>query len=101
MTSEPYHAASNDLGERAVQVFKERLKRMPTFGSLETRLSKFLFWYRLTPHSTTGVPPAELLLGRIPRSILDLLKSDLTDKVKQKQDSQKTAHDQGAQCREF
>ena len=101
VTSAPYHPASNGLAERAVQVLKESLKRMSTSDSLETRLSKFLFWYRLTPHSTTGVPPAELLLGRIPRSILDLLKPDLADKVKHKQDSQKTAHDRGAQYREF
>ena len=35
----------------------------------KTRISKFLFWYRLTPHSTTGVPPSEL---RVPRFLLDL-----------------------------
>ena len=40
-----------------------------TADSLETRISRFLFWNRPTPYSTTGVPPAELLLGRIPRRI--------------------------------
>ena len=73
--SSPYHPSSNGLAERAVQSFKEHLKRL-TSGSLQDRLSKFLFWYRLTPHSTTGVPPAELLLGRRPRSKLDLLKPE-------------------------
>ena len=32
--------------------------------SIQDRLSRFLFQYRTTPHSTTGVPPAELLMGR-------------------------------------
>ncbi|KAL5479657.1 hypothetical protein EMCRGX_G023208 [Ephydatia muelleri] len=57
--SAPYHPASNGLAERAV---KEALKK--TTGDLETRLARFLFQYRLTPHSTTGQPPAELLMGR-------------------------------------
>ena len=46
-------------------------------GSIETKLSCFLFKYRLTPHSTTGISPAKLLLGRHPRSRLDILHPDL------------------------
>ena len=41
--------------------------------TIVTRVSRFLFLYRHTPHTTTGVPPAELLLGRIPRLHLDLM----------------------------
>jgi len=37
--------------------------------------------YCLTPQSTTGVSPAELLLGRQLRSRLDLLKPNKTDRV--------------------
>ena len=33
-------------------------------GTLQSRLSKFLFHYRLTPSTVTGVSPAQLLLGR-------------------------------------
>ena len=82
--SSPYHPASNGLAERAVQCFKESMKKFPSTDSLETKLSRFLFWNRLTPHSTTGVPPAQLLLGRIPRSQLDLLKPELATKVQGK-----------------
>ena len=68
----PYHPASNGLAERAVQTFKEGMKKIKT-DSIQCRLSRFLFHYRITPHTTTGVPPAELLMGRHLRSHLDLL----------------------------
>lgn len=54
------------FAERAVQTLKEALK-------LATRLAHFLFQYRNTPHTMTGRSPAELLLGRKPRTLLHLL----------------------------
>jgi transposase InsO family protein len=70
--SAPYHPASNGLVERAVQTFKDSMKRL-TSGSLETRLSRFLFRYRITPHTSTGTSPSELMWGKRLRSPLDLL----------------------------
>ena len=53
---------------------------------------KFLFTYHITPHSTTGVAPAEALLGmRRPRSILDYLH----------QAQQKLSHDSSKPLRTF
>ena len=72
----PYHPASNGLVERSVQTFKEGLKRLKE-GSLNTQLSRFLFKYRLTPHSSTGASPAEMMFGRKLRSQLDLLEPNL------------------------
>ena len=66
--------------------------------NLETQISRFLFHYRITPHSTTGVPPAELLLGRRPRCRLDLLHPDISGRVRKKQVAQKEGHD--GNCRE-
>ena len=88
ITSSPYHPASNGLAERAVQTFKTVMKKS-TSGSLESRVSRFLFNYRLTPHSTTGTSPAEMLLGRRPRSLLDLLHPDKTATVRKHQLRQK------------
>ena len=68
--SAPYHLSSNGLAERAVQTLKRRIAQ--TSGTtLQERVSKFLFKYRLTPHSVTGVAPSELLFGRRIRCRLD------------------------------
>ena len=51
--SAPYHPSSNGLAERAVQTFKQSLRQMQA-GSITDKISKFLFKYRITPHTTTG-----------------------------------------------
>ena len=55
----PCHLAS---AERAVQTFKEGLKKV-TQGDIQTHLAHFLFQYRLIHHTTTGIAPAELMMG--------------------------------------
>ena len=100
ITSAPYHPASNGLAERAVQTFKSAIKRS-TEGSLETRIQRFLFDYRITPHSTTGISPANLLMNRQPKSKLDLVVPNLSKRVTDVQDKQKQLHDQHAKCRRF
>ncbi|CAI5640403.1 unnamed protein product [Oreochromis niloticus] len=88
----PYHPASNGLAERAMETLKDGLKKMPGL-SIEKRLCRFLFQYRITPHTTTGLSPAELLMGRKPRSHLDLLRPDVGARVTQSQSGQKVRHD--------
>ena len=100
ITSVPYHPASNGLAERAVQTFKAAMKKLKT-GALEDRVMKFLFKYRITPQSTTGQSPSDLLFGRRLRSHFDLLRPDLGAKIRQKQNSQKQAHDLHARERCF
>ena len=96
----PYHPSSNGLAERAVQTFKEGMRKM-TDGSLETKLSRFLFKYRMTPQSTTGVSPAELIFGRRLRSHLDNIRPDIDRKTRLNQERQKQGHDRRARVREF
>ena len=100
--SAPYYPSTNGLAERAIQTLKESLKKSKT-GSLETRISCFLFKYRTTPHTTTGISPAELLMGRQLCSHLSLLHPDFTiqDRVLNKQQSQKDHHDSCANRRHF
>ena len=80
VTSAPYHPAANGLTERAVQIVKRGLTMVAT-GSLKTRLETVLFSYRITPQSTTGVSAAELLLGKRPRTRLDLVKPNTATRV--------------------
>ena len=63
ITAAPYHPSSNGLAERAVQTCKAALKKMAS-GTLETKIQSFLLNYQITPQGTTGVPPAQLLMGR-------------------------------------
>ena len=99
-TSAPYHPASNGLAERAVKTFKIGMRKM-TQGTLKQKLARFLFSYRTTPHSTTGVSPAELLMNRKLKSALDLLNPQLSDRVVSAQNRQVAAHDKRVQARSF
>ena len=87
-TSAPYHPASNGLAERAVQMVKTGLKKVKD-GTMSTRLAKVLLTYCVSLQSTTGQAPAELLLGRRPRTRLDLLQPNMTERVERKQQQQK------------
>ena len=58
-----------------------------------TRLAQLLLTYRLTPQSTTGISSSELLLGRRPKSRLDLLKPHMAERVERKQGKQEEQHD--------
>lgn len=78
--SAPFHPSSNGLAERAVWTFKEGMKKIKG-DTLQTRLSRFLFSYRITPHATTGLSPAELMMSRRLRSAFDLLMPDVKTKV--------------------
>ena len=52
-------------------------------------------------HTTTGHSPAELLLGRQPRSRLDLLYPDVSGRVQESQARQQRAHDSHSRARAF
>ena len=92
----PYHPASNGLVERAVQSFK-RIRN----GSINTRLARYLFKYRSTPHTSTGMSPAEMLYGRKQRTQLDLLVPSVRKTVRNAQDRQKRNHDMHCRPRSF
>ena len=94
----PYHPASNGMAERAVQTFKQGFTKMRE-GTIETSVSRFLFRYRNTPQSTTRISPAEMLLGRRPRSHLDLMHPDIGRRVHQQQQKQVEKHNMHAKDR--
>ena len=92
ITSAPYHPATNGLAERMVQTFKGHLRKSNV--PLRLALDQFLFNYRLTPHTTTGISPAELMMSRKLRCRLDLLSpfEAVQSKVLHKQGSQLKNH---------
>ena len=104
ITSAPYHPATNGLAEKAIQTFKQALRsRHLSSKPVKEKLAKFLIAYRNTPHSTTGVSPAQLLLGRLLSTRLDLVKPNLNRKMvnQQHQQSIRTANEKGRQCRQL
>ena len=97
----PYHPATNGLAERAVQTFKTAMKKSGSSGNIDTRLARFLFHYRTTPNSTTGVSPAELLMGRKLKTHLDQLRPNLASTVYGQQYSQMMSHNKQTSERTF
>ena len=93
----PYHPQSNGAAERSVRVVKDALVKQVLEGkkgiSMKHRLANFLFRYRTTPHSTTGVTPAELMVKRRLRTKLSLIKPNLAQVVENQQQKQKMYKD--------
>ncbi|XP_070389370.1 uncharacterized protein [Dermacentor albipictus] len=88
-----YHLTSNGAAERVVQTIKDKLKKSQT-GDFWTRISRIPFQYRTTSHDVTGRAPCELLLGRMVKTPLDVLHTNLRSTVLLKQLKQELAADQ-------
>ena len=86
----PYHPASNGLAERAVQTVKSGIRHMAG-GDLESKVVQYLARYRVTPQSTTGSSPAQLLMRRQIRTKLDLINPKLSDRVFDSQNNKKNS----------
>ena len=94
ITSAPYHPSTNGQAENTVKSFKSFLRHRGE-DDWKIKLDKFLFQYRVTPHTTTGVAPSELMIGRRLRTVLDLVHPSklLPNSVASQQDKQKYYHD--------
>ena len=84
----------NGLAERMVQTFKDGVANFTgedTASKIQKKLEQFLFKYRITPHTTTGISPSEMMFGRKVRTIFDLLRpgESIADRVIQSQQKMK------------
>ena len=79
---------SSKCAECAVQTFKSMMKKAGE-GNLNTKVSRVLFSYRITPQSTTGLSPAGMLQDKRLRSTLDQIHPDRRTRVERKQSIQK------------
>ena len=92
----PHHPASNGLAERV----KSGISKMEG-GNLQSEVTRFLARSRITPQTTTGISPSQLLMKRRIRSGLDLLNPILSKKVLDAQNKQKMHQDYHARDRAF
>ncbi|CAK1585814.1 unnamed protein product [Parnassius mnemosyne] len=104
ITSPAYHPASNGQAESYVKVIKRGIKSSLLSSNnvreCNLNLLKYIFDYRNSVHSTTGLSPAQIVFGRKLRSRLDILKpapspplsSSLAKTVRSKQCSQVKSH---------
>ena len=96
-TIEPKHSGGNGLAERPVREVKLAMQRCTVDGvCMNLALQRWLFQQRRIPHSKTSVSPAELILGRRPKSRLDLIHPDLRRIVLSEQEKQRTYSDRTA-----
>lgn len=75
----PAHPSTNGAAENAVRSFKNGFKKVlddkkNINESKATLIARYLLYYRMTPHSTTGESPAKRMIGREIRNRLDLLR---------------------------
>lgn len=71
-----YHPQSNGQAERVVQKVKAGLHKLSDVGEIDLWLAHLLGTLHSTPHSHTGVMPAQLFLGRQLHTHLDLLRPE-------------------------
>ena len=78
----PYSPRTNGAAENAVRLVKRALITALGKGgsraSMDVALQQFLIDYRNTKHLTTGVAPAEALLGRLIRNRFELMRPPTT-----------------------
>lgn len=75
ITTAPYHPSTNGLAERMVQTVKDKLRKMNN-QPWDVKLPCMLLGLRATPCSTTQKSPAELLMNRRLRTLLNTIHPD-------------------------
>ncbi|KII62324.1 Gag-Pol polyprotein [Thelohanellus kitauei] len=97
----PYHSRSNGYAERAIRTMKEKYVKLNHVVDSKERLAICLFWYRNTIQHSTLRSPAESMMGRRLRCLMDNFKPSVAGNVDKATFKQKYFHDRTTQIREF
>lgn len=101
----PGFPATNGQAESAVKIIKKGIKAASHMSSnkedMEKLISKILFDYRSTQHTTTEETPAKLFLKRQIKHKLDLLRPPSSVEVAEKRQKAQTKYHKGRIVREF
>ena len=80
----PYWPERNAEAERFMQPLGKAIKTAHIQGSpWQQELSRFLLLYRAAPHTTTGVPPSELLFYRTVRESCLCYKNEISSSTRE------------------
>ena len=85
ITTPPYHPASNGVAERFVRTFKETILKERESKHLDklTALRNVLRSYRWSPHTSTGLSPAEMMFQHTIRTEFEMMKPVESREVQQ------------------
>ena len=89
-------ATENEVKNVKVAVRKQLLDKKTVGRTLQHKVDAWLFTYRNTPHTVTGVSPSELFLGRRVRTPLSMLQPSNILKLKMKEAQEKKKAEQRA-----
>lgn len=84
ITTAPYHPATNGLAERMVQTVKDKIRKMDDM-SWDIKIPNMLLSLRTTPCAGTNRSPAEVLMNRKLRTLLDVIHPDNIEREKTEQ----------------
>lgn len=84
ITTAPYHPATNGLAERMVQTVKDKIRKMDDMA-WDIKIPNLLLSLRSTPCAGTQKSPAELLMNRKLRTLLDTIHPDHIQRKKTEQ----------------
>ncbi|KII72666.1 hypothetical protein RF11_15174 [Thelohanellus kitauei] len=77
----PCHSRTNCQAERIIRTLKEKYKKLNNISDIKKKLCTILLWYRYTLPSTFKRSPAEAILHRRLRGVINKRKSKISENI--------------------